>query len=130
MGRRNGAAVSAWPNDPLWGDNAPGGNGGAGLLLVILIILLCAGCAAPSPLAPIRIVETVTVEVPVFVRATPPAELVAASVAPSDGLPVFVSPSDPAATSAMTEEGERALRLWILELNARLDAWRRWAVGE
>jgi hypothetical protein len=122
MGGRNGAAVNV-NMSPIIGGYL------AGALLAAVAFAL-AGCAAPSPLAPIRIVETVTVEVPVAVRATPPAELVAASTAPSDGLPVFVSPSDPRATSAMTEEGERALRLWILELNARLDAWRRWAVGE
>jgi hypothetical protein len=44
-----------------------------------------------------------------------------------EALPEFVSPADPAASSALTADGERALRLIILDLQSRLAAWREWA---
>ena len=84
---------------------------------VAFVLLLPAGCASVSQ-------ETVTVEVPVAVRAAPPAELTAPLAAPA---PVFVAPADPAATSALTPEGERRLRQLLHELLTRVRAWAAWA---
>ncbi len=86
-------------------------------VLGLLLVYSLTGCAAVSP-------ETVTVEVPVAVRAAPPAELTAPLAAAA---PVFVAPADAAATSALTPEGERRLRQLLHELLARLRAWAAWA---
>jgi hypothetical protein len=86
-------------------------------VVALLLVHTLGACAAVSP-------ETVTVEVPVATRATPPAEL----TAPLDAAPpVFVAPTDAQATSALTPEGERRLRALLEELLARLRAWAAWA---
>lgn len=81
--------------------------------------LLLSACAS-EPRTEIRFVE-----VPVYVEREPPAELVE-PYAP-DALPVFVSPDDPAATSALTPDGERSLKLLLHDLLTRDRAWRAWA---
>jgi hypothetical protein len=83
---------------------------------VFCFAALIGGCA----------VSPETVNVPVAVRAKAPAELTAAIASP---LPVFVAPTDAAASSALTPEGERALRAWIDELLTRLRAWQAWATA-
>lgn len=92
-----------------------------GSLIGSLALIACE--SAPKP--PVTIVKTVTVEVPVPVRVAPPAELTAPFV--PETLPTFVSPADPAATSALTAAGETKLRLLIFDLTARIEAWRAWA---
>lgn len=94
--------------------------------LILLCLGLClVGCGHKKPpvLVPPK-VETVTVEVPVVVKVKPPAELLSAVTPP---LPVFVAPSDPQASSALTVEGERMLRGMIEDLLARIRAWEAWA---
>ena len=86
-----------------------------------LPLLLLAGCAS----TPEVVVRTVTVEVPVQVRVEAPAELLA-PYRPAM-LPVFVQPGDPKASSALTADGEKALRAIIEDLTARDAAWRAWA---
>lgn len=88
----------------------------AGMALVLL-----AGCC-PDP-EPIIQRETITVEVPVQIKTRLPPEIV-------DGveveLPEFVQPADPAATSALTAEGERRLKtllLTVANLRAAVRAW-------
>lgn len=61
---------------------------------------------------------------PVMVRVMPPTELLEALQPP---LPLFVTPSDPAASSALTAEGERLLRALIQEMKSRIEAWKVWA---
>lgn len=68
--------------------------------------------------------EPVRVSVPVAVRREPPPELLAPYRA--QALPVFVLPSDPNASSALTPEGERQLRALLSDLMARDEAWRAW----
>lgn len=85
--------------------------------LLLLTLFVLAGCTTVSP-------ETVTVEVPVAVRAAPPVELTAPLAAPA---PVFVAPADAQATSALTPEGERRLRQLLHELLTRVRAWAAWA---
>jgi hypothetical protein len=68
---------------------------------------------------------TKEVLVPVPTKAAPPDWLMV-DYKPDD-IPEFVSPSDPKASSALTSEGERALRLIITDLQARLAEWRAWA---
>lgn len=78
---------------------------------VVLAVSLC-GCSAQ------------TVKVPIATRATPPAELLApVNMTP----PVFVSPADPAASSALTPAGERRLKELLLDLFERGQAWQAWA---
>jgi hypothetical protein len=91
--------------------------------LALTAALLIGGCATTEP---VRLVETVRVDVPVPTRMEPPAELLAPHVA---DLPVFVLPSDAAATSALTPDGERKLRQLINDLLTRLEAWRAWATS-
>lgn len=97
------------------------------IVAVLLCALAAAGCGRKrmTITPPLRIVETVRVEVPVPVQLAVPAELLAPA-APAE-LPVFVPPADPLASSALTAEGERQLRGLINDLLTRLAAWRAWA---
>jgi len=93
--------------------------------MIMMMIMLLTGCGVlerkPDPIV---IREPVRVEIPVPVRATPPAELLAPlQITP----PAFVAPTDPRASSALTPEGEKALRMMLLEMGARLSAWQAWA---
>ena len=87
-------------------------------MLVLLLLGALAGCAGVS-------VETVTVDRPVIARAAPPAALTAPLAV--DPLPAFVAPTDPAATAALTADGERHLQQLLLELLTRHRAWAAWA---
>ena len=89
------------------------------LAFVNMMVLALAACAGPE-----RIV-TKEVLVPVPTKAKAPGWL-AEDYRP-EFLPEFVAPSDPRATSALTPEGEKALRLIILDLIGRDQAWREWA---
>ena len=80
--------------------------------------LALAACAGPE-----RIV-TKEVLVPVPTKAEAPDWL--ASEYRPEALPEFVAPSDPRASSALTPEGEKALRLIIMDLTGRDRAWREW----
>jgi len=93
------------------------------LVVVVLIIAAAVvfGCASVST-------ETIEVKVPVAVRAAPPPELTAPLAV--DPLPVFVAPTDPAATSALTAAAERDLQQLLLELLTRLRAWAAWATPD
>lgn len=108
-----------------------GENGNDKIITVLLFIvialasLLLFGCGPGVKPEPVTIVKTVQVKVPVPVARTPPIEL-SAPYAP-DKLPKFVSPADPAATSALTREGEIALKLLIHDLLVRDGSWRAWA---
>lgn len=96
-------------------------------LVPLLFVVGVVGCGkAPPVLTPtvVRVVETVTVNVPVPVERVPPAELLAPLTPP---LPTFVPPAHPGASSALTAEGERLLRALINDLLARIAAWEAWA---
>lgn len=81
----------------------------------LVVLLLLSGCATPP--------ETVTVKVPVPVKAVPPPEL----TVPFTGRPpVFVAPADSGASSCLTPDGELALKALLLELRTRLQAWEAW----
>ncbi len=94
--------------------------------LLILLCLFAVGCGNKNKpvVQPPPEVRTVTVEVPTFVKAMPPAELLTPFKFP---LPVFISPFDPKATSALDAEGERTWRGMIEELLQRIKAWETWA---
>lgn len=95
------------------------------LTLVIVAVLLLAACGKKAPVVqPPPEIRTVTVEVPTIVKATPPPELLAPFKFP---LPMFISPFDPNATSALDAQGERDWRGVIEELLQRLAAWKKWA---
>ena len=85
------------------------------------VLVLLAGCASQ----PEVFTRTTTASVPVPVRAEAPAELMAPYT--PTVLPVFVAPADPQASSALTAEGEKALRDLIDDLVTRDQAWRAWA---
>lgn len=97
-------------------------------LRAALIALVLGGCSVLEQRKPepITIREPIRVEVPVPVRVQPPAELLAPLPVER---PVFVAPTDPRATSALTPEGERLLRRLVIDLFARVDAWRAWATA-
>ena len=94
-------------------------------VLMLLAAMALAGCAGAPPQA-VPVVETVYVDRPVPVKRQPPAELMAlrGQLGP---LPVFVDPGDPAATSALTPDGERRLRALLEQLVTGLEAWEAWA---
>lgn len=95
------------------------------LTIVIVAALVLAACGKKAPvIQPPPEIRTVEVSVPVPVKLTPPAELLAPVNPP---LPTFISPFDPEATSALTAESERLLRGLIEELLQRLEAWKKWA---
>jgi len=95
-------------------------------LIALPILALLAGCVTAPPRT-ITVTETVEVQIPVPVRREPPAAL----LAPVDvDLPVFVSPDDPLATSALTPEGERLLRGLILTFQGYIDASRAWMLSD
>lgn len=97
-------------------------------LLVVFAMFFAIGCGArQAPPTVVTIKEPFEVKVPVAVRREPPAELL---VRPMPPLPIFVPPTDPAASSALTADGERLLRALIEELLGRLDAWRAWAEAQ
>lgn len=104
------------------------------LILSVGLAALLSACSnaqvqqAPPEPKIIRVVETQTVEVPVYVHPSPPAELM--EPFRPDDLPFFVGPDDPAATSALTPENEVKLRLLLYDLQARDRAWRAWAAEE
>ena len=84
-----------------------------------LVALALAACAGPE-----RIV-TKEVMVPVPTKSEAPDWLMAGYR--PEAIPEFVAPDDPRASSALTPEGEKALRLIIIDLTGRDDAWREWA---
>ncbi len=95
--------------------------------LAALVLLIAAGCASDQPPRTITLTETIEVKVPVPVRADVPDALTARIDVPT---PSFVSPTDPAATSALTAEGEQRLRSLLIVLKGRIDALKAWAADE
>lgn len=95
----------------------------ARLLSAALIALTLAGCE----LLPTRTkVEVQRVNVPVPVRAVPPAELVKCG----DNLqpPMFDAADDPRFSVALTPVQEDVLREFIIGLDACRHGWRAWAL--
>jgi len=90
-------------------------------LLIVLASMCFVSCGGKKPpvVQPtiVREVQVVEVKVPVPTVIQPPPELLQPIKIP---LPVFVAPSDPKASSALTAEGERLLRGMLEELAA----WR------
>lgn len=96
-------------------------------LIIIPALALLVGCASSEPPRTITVTETIEVQIPVAVRRTPPEALLAPITAPS---PVFVSPDDPLATSALTPEGEKALRGLILTYQGWIAASQAWMLSD
>jgi hypothetical protein len=100
------------------------------LMTLIAVAVLITGCGGKKTpvVQPTIVREVVTVEVlkPVPFKVTPPSELLAPLKIP---LPVFVAPSDPLASSALTAEGERLLRGLIEDLLGLRAAWIAWATA-
>lgn len=92
-------------------------------VVTALALTALVGCSAPRVL-----VETQIVEVPVLRDRPAPAELAAPYV--PRAVPVFVAPSHPDASSALTPDGERDLRGILIDLTTRDAAWRAWADTE
>jgi len=80
-----------------------------------IVLALLAGCATVPR-------ETI-VKIPVAVHAVAPMELYRPIESPA---PVFVAPSDPRASSALTPEGEKALKRLLEEMITRIYAWEAW----
>lgn len=95
--------------------------------LALALGICVAGCATCPVVEPVRIVQPVEVRVPVPVVRRPPPELLEPLRAE---LPEFVPPAAPAASSALTPEGERRLRALLVLLRARVRAWEAWAAEQ
>jgi hypothetical protein len=87
--------------------------------LVFSAMMLLSGCAGQERIVPKEPM------IPISVKAKAP-DWLAAGYKP-EALPEFVAPNDPRASSALTPEGEKALRLIIIDLIGRDQAWREWA---
>jgi ABC-type thiamine transport system substrate-binding protein len=88
--------------------------------LVFSAMIFLAGCATQE-----RIV-TKEVMVPVYVKAPAPDWLMAGYR--PDSVPVFSEPGkDPNASSCIAPTDEKALRLLIIDMKGRDEAWRAWA---
>lgn len=96
------------------------------LAALCLSAVACGGKKPVTVVPPPPRVEVVEVQVPVPFKVAPPPELLAPFKIP---LPVFISPSDPEASSALTAENERLLRGLIEDLLQRLAAWKAWATA-
>jgi hypothetical protein len=88
----------------------------------IMVILVLAGCTRerPEPL-----IVTKEVDIPVGQPLAPPSELKRVPWPPA-AFPLFVAPTDPRATSALTVDGEKNLRALMMDREARIDAWEKW----
>lgn len=82
---------------------------------LIAVCLLLAACVTQDPL---------TVAVPVYQRAEPPAELLAPLPAPTG---VFVGPGATDAVACIAPAGKDALVTYIDALRQRLTAWQAWS---
>lgn len=89
-----------------------------------LLVLAAAACGGKKPVVQpptvVEVLKPIEVKVPVPVIVLAPEELLSPITAPK---PVFVAPSDPSASSALTVEGERLLRALLTEYAERLRAW-------
>lgn len=90
-------------------------------LAPLLALSILSGCE------PTVIERPVQVNVPVPVRVLPPAELTNPP-APT-ALPQWVAPSNPAATSCLTAEGEQVLKGLVADSADRTKALKAWAEG-
>lgn len=90
--------------------------------VILLLALALAGCKWLVREVPVEVERVVYVRV--SVAPEPPPELMAEVQRPAL---LFVAPDDPAATSALTAEGEQVLRTWVADLEDLLAAWRAWA---
>lgn len=94
--------------------------------IFFICLVLLFGCGKKVPPTIVREVQTIELKVPVPTRVPAPAELMTPVKPP---LPVFVSPADPQASSALTADGERLMRAMIEELLGRIAAWQAWATA-
>jgi hypothetical protein len=85
---------------------------------LVLALAVCACDLLPTRTVPVE------VKVPVLVRVLPPPELLAPArpVAPH-----WVPPTDPAASSCLTPEGERQLKAIVADEVMRRKALEAWA---
>lgn len=95
--------------------------------LLLGIVILVAGCGAKQvPPQVVTIREPFEVKVPVPVRRPFPPELLVKLTPP---LPIFVAPSDPEASSALTAKDERLLRGLVEDLLGRINACIVWGTA-
>jgi hypothetical protein len=87
----------------------------------IFLVLVLVGCAVKEPIVKYEMVE---VKVPVVVRAVAPPELLARVNAER---PVFISPQDPTASSALDPAGEALLKRLLITLTDKHKGWVAWA---
>lgn len=110
-------------------DAAPCVSASTLTLPIVIVALTLAACGKKPPVVvpqTITVYQPVEVLKPIPVKAPPPAELLTTVSSP---LPVFVAPSDPLASSALTVDGERVLRALLEELLATIQAWKTWATA-
>lgn len=91
--------------------------------LVLALAVLASACTRE-----VIVYQPVEIEVPVPVRAVPPAEL--SRPYRPEPLPRFISPQDPAAKAALSSEDLNHLKTVLRTLATRDAAWRAWATTE
>jgi hypothetical protein len=95
-------------------------------ILCLLAAMFLASCGKKPPVVVPTVVREVVIQkvsepTPVIVQ--PPAELLQPLTMPP---PIFVSPSDPKAVVALTEDEARAFRAWSAEMKLWRDAVLAW----
>lgn len=95
---------------------------------IVLAAALLSGCSwlAPEP-ETVTVVKTVEVAVPYREPRPDPPEPLATPYRP-ESLPVFVPPSNPDASIALTPEGAERLRVMLRTLKSRDESWRAWSM--
>lgn len=92
----------------------------------LIVAIILTGCSDVQEA--VRGVNTVKVEVPVLHHSEAPAEL-QRTIFSQDDLPLFVEPTNPRATSALTADGEAKLRMIMIDREGTLDAWEKYGVS-
>ena len=89
------------------------------LVISLIAIGLLTSCATPEPIV---IREPVEIRIPVPVNPVFPAALIVPYK--PQKLPTFISPDDPTASAALSEQGLIELRILLRDLVTRDAAWQ------
>ncbi|WP_423820848.1 hypothetical protein V5738_10950 [Salinisphaera sp. SPP-AMP-43] len=95
---------------------------------VLIGCLLLAACAS-QPETRVR-TKTVTVEVPVYRKAEPPAWLLNPAVTPAEVSEIFVAPDADGVVLGVTKQGLTQFYQLLDQPVERLQAWRAWATTD
>ena len=97
----------------------------ATVAIVVIGCLLLTGCGTKDNR--VRPVDTVDVALPILEDRPAPEEL-KFKPWPEDQLPLWVEPTNPAATSCLTPDGEAKRRAMDADVVGKVLGWEKWGV--